>query len=67
MNAEASKAGQPPAADSDTIVALASDIYWLATGAPTGDQHMAGAGAASWPRLVITQNCGHEAAPTRSA
>lgn len=47
MNAKASKAGRAPAADSDTIVALISYMYWLATGAPTGDQHMPGRGYAA--------------------
>lgn len=44
MNAQGSDAGRPPSADSDTIVALMSYMYWLATGAPTGDQKMAGRG-----------------------
>lgn len=44
MNAQASVAGHPPEADSDVIVGLVSYAYWLATGAPTGDRHMAGRG-----------------------
>lgn len=44
MNAQGSRVGQPPDAESDTIVALMSYMYWLATGAPTGDQHMPGRG-----------------------
>jgi len=46
MNAQASKAGKPPASDSDTVIALMSYMYWLATGAPTGEQHMPGRGYA---------------------
>ena len=48
MNAQASAAGAPPAADSDTIVSLVAYSYWLATGAPTGDHRMPGRG---YPRL----------------
>ncbi len=44
MNAQASQVGHPPDAESDTIVALMSYMYWLATGAPTGDQNMPGRG-----------------------
>jgi thiosulfate dehydrogenase len=44
MNAQASAAGGPPAADSDTIVSLVAYSYWLATAAPTGDQMMPGRG-----------------------
>ena len=44
MNAQASAAGHAPAADSDVIVGLVSYAYWLASGAPTGDQHMPGRG-----------------------
>jgi len=49
MNAQASAVGHPPAADSRTIEALVSYLYWLATGAPTGDTTMAGRG---YPRLA---------------
>ena len=49
MNAQASAVGHPPAADSPTINALVSYLYWLATGAPTGDKAMAGRG---YPRLA---------------
>lgn len=44
MNAQASAVGTPPAAESRTIHALMSYMYWLATGAPTGDSRMAGRG-----------------------
>lgn len=44
MNAQGSAAGHPPDADSDAIVGLVSYVYWLASGAPTGDQRMAGRG-----------------------
>jgi len=44
MNAQGSKAGHPPSAESEVIVTLVSYFYWLATGAPTGDQRMAGRG-----------------------
>ena len=44
MNAQASAAGGPPAADSDPIVALVAYSYWLASGAPTGDERMPGRG-----------------------
>ncbi len=44
MNAQDSKAGHPPSAESDVMVSLLSYFYWLATDAPTGDQHMAGRG-----------------------
>ena len=44
MNAQASKAGHAPSANSDVMVALVSYAYWLASGAPTGDQRMAGRG-----------------------
>ena len=46
MNAKASKAGRPPATESDTIIALVSYMYWLASGAPTGDNAMPGRGYA---------------------
>ena len=51
MNAQASAAGGPPAADSDTIVSLAAYSFWLAKGAPTGDATMPGRG---YPRLKET-------------
>jgi thiosulfate dehydrogenase len=44
MNAQASAAGHAPDADSDVIIGLVSYVYWLASGAPTGDQHMPGRG-----------------------
>lgn len=44
MNAPASAAGQAPEIDSETLIALQSYIYWLASGAPTGDKDMAGRG-----------------------
>jgi thiosulfate dehydrogenase len=44
MNAQASEAGLPPAADSETVRALMSYLYWLAEGAPTGDRGMPGRG-----------------------
>ncbi|WP_373509996.1 c-type cytochrome [Thiocapsa sp.] len=52
MNAPASKAGRPPSADSDTILSLVACSYWLATGAPTGDDTMPGRG---YPRLKETK------------
>lgn len=48
LNAQASAAGAAPAADNPAIVALVSYSYWLAKGAPTGDQAMPGRG---YPRL----------------
>jgi thiosulfate dehydrogenase len=44
MNAQGSTAGAPPSGDSDVVMLLESYIYWLATGAPTGDRHMPGRG-----------------------
>ncbi|EXJ16993.1 c-type cytochrome [Imhoffiella purpurea] len=44
MNAQDSATGEPPDADSRTIVALLSYSYWLATGAPTGDRGIPGRG-----------------------
>jgi len=44
MNAQASVAGGPPSADSDTMVSLVAYSYWLAKGAPTGDDTMPGRG-----------------------
>ncbi len=44
MNAPASVVGHAPEADSATLVALQSYIYWLASGAPTGDSRMPGRG-----------------------
>ncbi len=44
MNAQGSAAGHAPEPDSDVIVGLVSYVYWLASGAPTGDQRMAGRG-----------------------
>ncbi len=44
MNAPASAAGRAPEADSETLAALLSYIYWLASGAPTGDHGMPGRG-----------------------
>lgn len=44
MNAQGSAVGHAPEADSETLVALQSYIYWLATGAPTGDGRMPGRG-----------------------
>ncbi|WP_242523141.1 c-type cytochrome [Thiocystis minor] len=61
MNAQASEAGHPPAAESRTIHALASYLYWLATGAPTGDKTMPGRG---YPTLAETEQ-GFD--PTRGA
>ena len=52
MNAKASKAGGPPAPESDTVIALVSYMYWLATGAATGDVAMPGRGYA---KLVETK------------
>jgi thiosulfate dehydrogenase len=49
MNAQGSKAGHAPDADSDVIVGLVSYVYWLASGAPTGDQRMAGRGFVTLP------------------
>ena len=49
MNAQASAVGSAPSADSETIRALLSYIYWLATDAPTGDKHMPGRG---YPKLA---------------
>lgn len=44
MNAQGSAAGHAPAADSEVMLSLVSYAYWLASGAPTGDRHMAGRG-----------------------
>jgi thiosulfate dehydrogenase len=44
MNAQASAAGGPPAADSEALVSLVAYSYWLAKGAPTGEQQMPGRG-----------------------
>jgi thiosulfate dehydrogenase len=52
MNAQGSKAGKVPSADSDTMISLMSYFYWLATGAPSGDRKMAGRG---YPRLAETE------------
>lgn len=52
MNAQASETGHPPAADSTTVVSLISYVYWLATGAPTGDHAMPGRG---YVKLTETQ------------
>ncbi|MBK1717625.1 c-type cytochrome [Thiocystis violacea] len=52
MNAQASEVGHPPTAESQTIHALASYLYWLATGAPTGDRTMPGRG---YPKLAETE------------
>lgn len=51
MDAQDSAAGGAPAADSDTIVSLAAYSFWLAKGAPTGDETMPGRG---YPRLAET-------------
>ena len=51
MNAQASAAGGPPAADSDTAVSLAAYSFWLAKGAPTGDDTLPGRG---YPPLTET-------------
>jgi thiosulfate dehydrogenase len=51
MNAPGSRAGRPPAADSDAIVSLAAYSFWLAKGAPTGDDTMPGRG---YPRVAET-------------
>lgn len=51
MNAQASEVGSPPAAESRTVHALMSYIYWLATGAPTGDKQLPGRG---FPALAET-------------
>ena len=53
MNAQASAAGAPPSADSETIVSLVAYSYWLAKGAPTGDDTMPGRG---YPRLKETES-----------
>ena len=52
MNAQASSAGGPPTADSDTMVSLTAYSFWLAKGAPTGDAHLPGRG---YQRLEETQ------------
>jgi thiosulfate dehydrogenase len=44
MNAQASAAGGPPAADSEAMVSLVAYSYWLAKGAPTGDETLPGRG-----------------------
>ncbi len=49
MNAQGSDTGHAPEADSDVIIGLVSYVYWLASGAPTGDQHMAGRGFVKLP------------------
>jgi thiosulfate dehydrogenase len=51
MNGAASKQGKPPAADSEVMADLVSYLYWLATGAPTGDDKIAGRG---YPKLKET-------------
>ncbi|MBK1709229.1 c-type cytochrome [Marichromatium gracile] len=48
MNAQDSASGQVPETNSVVIDALQTYIYWLATGAPTGDTAMSGRG---YPRL----------------
>jgi thiosulfate dehydrogenase len=50
MNAHGSAAGQAPPAGSDAMDALEAYIYWLASGAPTGDQAMPGRG---YPALEV--------------
>ncbi|WP_462322106.1 c-type cytochrome [Halochromatium sp.] len=52
MNAQASKVGAPPSAESRTIHALLSYMYWMATGAPTGDKTMPGRG---FPKIAETK------------
>ncbi|WP_338035811.1 c-type cytochrome [Halochromatium roseum] len=52
MNAQASEVGHPPAADSTTVLALTSYLYWLAQDAPTGDRQMPGRG---FPALAQTE------------
>lgn len=51
MNAQASAAGGPPAADSDAIVYLTAYSFWLAKGAATGDETLPGRG---YSRLTET-------------
>lgn len=51
MNAQASLAGGPPAADSDAVVSLSAYSFWLAKGAPTGDETLPGRG---YPRVAET-------------
>ena len=52
MNAQASRAGGPPASDSDAIVSLVAYSFWLAKGATTGDDTMPGRG---YPRVAETE------------
>lgn len=51
MNAQASKQGHAPPADSEAIVDLNSYFFWLSKGAPTGDSAMPGRG---FPKLADT-------------
>lgn len=53
MNAQASKVGYPPHADSQTMINLLSYLYWISKGAPTGDKSMSGRG---YPDLAETKN-----------
>jgi thiosulfate dehydrogenase len=52
MNAQASAAGAPPAADAEPIASLAAYSFWLAKGAPTGDVTLPGRG---YPPLAETE------------
>lgn len=51
MNAQASKEGHAPPADSEAIVDLNSYFFWLSKGAPTGESKMPGRG---FPKLADT-------------
>jgi len=52
MNAQASKVGKAPAADSKTITDLKAYIYWMSKGVPTGETKMPGR---SYPKFKKTK------------
>jgi len=52
MNAQASKAGKAPAAESKPITDLKAYMYWISSGAPTGDKNMPGRG---YPKFKKTK------------
>jgi thiosulfate dehydrogenase len=52
MNAQSSKQGSAPAADSKPIIDLMAYMYWMSTGVPTGENKMAGRG---YPKFKETK------------
>lgn len=52
MNAQASKAGKAPSADSKPIIDLKAYIYWMSRGVPSGDKKMPGR---SYPKFKATK------------